>query len=154
MINTICVGKNSLWMDMVNLLYVCVQYVLRIPSWGSQVHRLSQKSSTPSPPPGNRGLDHIMDTQCFISRSFFELSREKVVSFECLWIMFSLLVSSSLFLFTSAAHLRNSSPGLLWVTLVTCLLLCIASHISISTPPWVRFFWKTFYIFFASSLFS
>lgn len=69
-------------------------------------------------------------------------------SSECLWILFSLLVSSSLFLFTSAAHLRISSPGLLWVILVTCLLLCIASHISISMSPWARILERLFiYIF-------
>ena len=140
-------------MDMINLLYVCVQYVLHIPSLGTQVHRLSQKSSTPSPPSGNRELDYIMDSQYFISRSFFGLSREKAVSFECLWVMFSLLVSSSLFLFTSTAHLGISSLGLLWVILVICLLLCIDFHISVSILPWVRFFWKIFMGFFCFFMF-
>lgn len=137
---------------MVNLLYVCVQYVLHIPSWGSQVHCLHQKSPTSIPPPGNRALDHIMDIQCFISRSFFGLSREKGVSFESLWIPFSLLVSSRLFLFTNAAHSRIS-PGFLWVILVICLLLCVASHISLFISPWIRFFWKTFCIFFFFTFF-
>lgn len=65
----------------------------------------------------------------------------------CLWILFSLLVSSSV-LFTSAAHLSISSPGLLWVVLVTCLVLCIASHIPISMSPWARILGRLFiYIF-------
>lgn len=137
---------------MVNLLYVCAQYVLHIPSWGSQVHCLHQKSPTSIPPPGNRALDHIMDIKCFISRSFFGLSREKGVSFESLWILFSLLVSSLLFLFTNTAHSRIS-PGFLWVILVICLLLCVASHISLFISPWIRFFWKTFCIFFFFTFF-
>lgn len=52
---------------MVNLLYVCVQYVLHIPSWGSQLCFFSQKYPTPSPPHRSTALGSIMDIQCFIS---------------------------------------------------------------------------------------
>lgn len=109
-INTICVGKNSLWMVVVNLSYVCVQYVLHIPSWGSQ--STHEVKSLPLLPKSDKKHMNIltMDIWCFISRSFFGPNRENVVSFACLWILVSLLLESSiLFLFSSPAHLKISA---------------------------------------------
>lgn len=111
-INTICVGKNSLWMVVVNLSYVCVQYVLHIPSWGSQ--STHEVKSLPLLPKSDKKHMNIltMDIWCFISRSFFGPNRENVVSFACLWILVSLLLESSiLFLFSSPAHLKISSAA-------------------------------------------
>lgn len=149
MINTICVGKNSLWMGMVNLVYVCVQYVLHIPGWGGQVHFFRQEYPGPALPTG--ALGSIRDTQCFISRFFFSKT-EKSSNFWVLWMLSLLLLSPSLFLFTGAAHLRISPPGLAHSCDLLASLLSFSDLCTIS--PWVRLFWKTFNVFFfASSLF-
>lgn len=65
------------------------------------------------------------------------------MTFACLW----LLVSSIIFLFANPAHLKISSPAwfFCWIVVI-CLLLWIAYHTSVWISPWVRFFWKTFYI--------
>lgn len=133
-------------MNMVNLAYVDVQYVLHIQSRGSSDAPPKSEISQPQPTPRQQSTWPYSGHPVLYFHIFLWVKQRK--SSECLWILFSLLVSSSLFLFTSAAHLRISSPGLLWVILVTCLLLCIASHISISMSPWARSLERLFiYIF-------
>lgn len=140
-INIICIGKNSLWTVVVNLSYVCVQYVFHIPSWGSQsTHEVKRFPFLPKSDKKHMNI-LTMDIWCLISRSFFRTSRENVVSFACLWILSSLLlVSSILFLFTSPAHLKISSAALLWVIMVIYLLLWTASHTSVLILLWVKLF--------------